>query len=248
MSRAALWIWLLCACAGLTAQADERPIAATEALLERAATAWRDGHIEVAREALQEALADPHVARGPTLVNLGHCAFRLAAWAEAAWHYRHALRSMPGEVHAIANLRIAEERLGLDPDRTPPPAGAADAVSLTALLGAAALQAVGVALLLFARRSGTVRLTAALLLVAGVGRSVQLVARQVAPPHPQAVVLTDTLDLHTEPHRSMPPVTQLDAGTVVTVAEHSDRWARVTHERGTGWAPRGALGFLDDPR
>jgi Tfp pilus assembly protein PilF len=81
--------------------------------LRAAEAAYRAGRFAEAKLRCELALADPSLAPGPVLFNLGNCAYRLGRPAEALWQYRRARLHLPRDAALRANLALAERQLGL---------------------------------------------------------------------------------------------------------------------------------------
>jgi tetratricopeptide (TPR) repeat protein len=233
---AVLWIAL--------AIAPQDPAAAAE-------EAWRRGDFAGAHAIYAQLAASPAGTDATTLYNLGNCAFRLGRYAEAVLAYRRALLRRPGDERILFNLRLAESRLGLRGDADPAflPAALAGIDALPPPLALFLVLALGTAGLIGlvaagSRRAG-LRALFVILLAAGSLLGARLAWNALGEPPPDAVVLTPRLPLRPDPHASLTPSLELRAGETVRVLESSERWARVSHSRGSGWTDRAALGLVD---
>ena len=218
-------------------------IAADADLAERE---YRAGRYEQAEALYQAALAEPEAAQGPLLYDLGNCAYRLGRHAEAVLCYRRALLRLPRDRETRVNLRLAEQRLGLEPtgDRS---AGLAllDAFPPgVLLLGVFGLQTVGLLGLLLLRRRAA-RIGMAILVLLSLPGAVHLVRTHWIPGPPQGVVLVEEIGLRPEPHSGLAVLCELEAGETLRIEELSDRWMRVAHPRGGGWTERAGVGVVD---
>ncbi len=227
--------------------------------IDGAERAYREGRFDDAAE-LYRARLDATDSRsvGAALFNLGNCALQVDRPAAALWHYRRAALRLPDEPAIVANMRLAERRLGLvtrvsdlgsartevlvaaEPAR-PPLAAVPDAW----LLGAAVLlQAAG--LLVAFRLRGRLRLLlGTALLAAGVLAAAPLWSRLDRAVHPTAVVLIPEATLLAEPRDNSAAVLRVREGESLQVIEKSDTWAHVAHGRDRGWIRLHALGVID---
>lgn len=214
----------------------------------RAEQAYRSGEYQTASALFDRVLSDPTMARGPTLYNLGNCAYRLDRYVDAALYYRRALLRMPRDPQVSFNLDLAERRLG----REAPHRSLAGTVMswvqwlqpAELLLLAAALQVIGFIGLMRTRRGRRARVAMALLVVLGILGTLRLGYARFFPGLPVAMVLASEIDLRSEPHTSLGITLKLEAGEIVRVAEMSDRWARIVHPQGSGWTERAGLGLV----
>jgi len=207
---------------------------------------YRAGRYERAEALYRAALAEPDAAEGPLLYDLGNCAFRLGRHAEAVLLYRRALLRLPRDREARVNLRLAEQRLGLEPtgDRS------ADLAFLEAIPPGAllfcvvGLQTAGLlGLLLLRRRSA--RAGMALLVLLSLPGALRLVRTRWLPAPREGVVLAEEIGLRPEPHAGLAVLLELEAGETVRIEELSDRWVKVVHPRGSGWTERAGVGVVD---
>ena len=211
--------------------------------------AYRAGDYGEALRLFEAVLREPGVAPGPVLYNLGNCAFRLGRHADAVLYYRRARLRLPGDAAVESNLRRAEARLGVAE-----PSGDSAAARLLSRLDSAsggwlvalvaALQSIGLAGVVSLRRTAA---RAAMLGLVALGLAVAarvVQTRWFAGP-PEGVVLGSEVAVRPEPHIEQPVTLRLQAGTLVRIAEKSDRWARIEHPRGGGWTERAGLGVID---
>jgi len=213
-----------------------------------AAAAYQNGRVEEARLIYRELLAAPDADAAALHHNLGHCALRLGRPAEAWYHYLQAGGPAAASADLEAARALAARRLGL----TPAPAPAPHQRMLAAFDGSAPAQAlagIGLALtiggigILLLRGRGWLWLPALLLLLglAGAGR----LAHRAWLAAPEGIVLDESAPLRDEPHAALAARVSLPPGARVRILARSDRWLRVEHERGSGWAAAGAIGLLE---
>ena len=208
--------------------------------LERAERAYRMGDFQKAMEFYEAALEVGEAPNGALLYNMGNCAMRLGDPALATLCYRRALLWLPGNSDVLANLRLADEQLGLD-QAGPPPSRGSPWLWLAAVV---ALQGIGLALVVMRRARG-VRLLGVLLVGAGLAVAADLLRQEWLPGLPAGVVLTDQVQVLEEPREQAGSVCVLPAGAVVEVIETSPEWLRVQHAKGEGWARRGPVAVVE---
>ena len=218
--------------------------------LAEAERAYRDARYQDALALYQGALAHAAAPEGALLLNLGNCSYRLGRYAEAVLFYRRAQLRRPGDAHLELNLRLAEQQLGIYEVREPAFGSRVvawlDALPPARLLAAVlALQTVALLGLMFLRSRPRLRSALTVLLILGLLGAARLVQTQCFPDPPQGVVLAPELGLRPEPHPDYPTTVELRAGETVDIEESSDRWARVTSPRGTGWVRRDGVGLVD---
>jgi len=218
--------------------------------LDRAERAYGEGRFEEALELYRSALAEPGVAEGPVLYDIGNCALRLGRHAEAVLYYRRARLRMPRDPQVAFNLRFAEDRLGIDPPE-PESFGAAVLALVDALapgdllLLVVVLEAVGLAGLVLLRRRRGARNTMALLVLLALAGAARLGYTQWAPRSPEGVVIASDITLRRAPRADGEPTFELRAGETVRIEAISDGWLRVTHPRGGGWTQGKGIGVVD---
>lgn len=208
--------------------------------IERAERAYRMGDFAKAMELYESALVAEQGPKGALLLNMGNCAMRLGNPALATFCYRRALLWLPGNEAVLANLQLADERLGRTSVSLPAPRGS-PWLLLATVFG---LQFVGLVLLVM-WRGPAVRLLGLLLLVAGLILATGLVRQQWFGDRPTGVVLAEQLLLLEEPHQQAEQVCALASGSVVEVLETSPGWLHVQHVKGQGWARRGPVGVVE---
>ena len=202
--------------------------------------AYRAGRYEEAIRLFTEALAEPGAHQGPILYNLGNCAFRLGRQFEALYHYRRAQLRMPRDPEVRFNLQFTERQLGI----TAPARSWTDWFTAAELLAlAAGLQILGL-VGIFRLRRRMAQILAGVLVLLGIFASSEFLRTQWFSGPPAGVVLAEIL-LRPEPHNELPPTLRLDAGETVRVQELSERWIRVTHPLGEGWAARESVGVIN---
>jgi len=181
------------------------------------------------------------------LYNLGHCAFRLGRHAEAIVYYTGALRRMPDDPNPTRDLNLARRELGLEAFEPEPPGPFARFDTLpptTRLAIIGSLQCVALWGLLLSRRRFSRLLLAPILGVVLIG-AYHLVRSQTVNASFPAVVVAEEIELRGEPHTNLAIRFELKAGEIVQVVEHSPRWVRISHSRGTGWVERSGLGWVE---
>jgi Bacterial SH3 domain len=181
---------------------------------------------------------------GAVLFDLGSAAWRLGRHAEALLFWRRAALRLPRDPEVAFNVSFAERQLEVE-------AAKSDAVFAVLsrfargerLAAGAALAAAALVGMIFARR----RRLALVLLAATFLLGLALIAHALGwiAGAPRGVVLAPEIGLREQPHRDSAAGLRLRAGETVRVAEHSDRWARVVHARGSGWTERAGIGVVE---
>ena len=218
--------------------------------LELGERAYGEGRWGEAYDHFRAALAGREEPGGALLYNLGNCAYRLDRPAEALLWYRRARRRLPRDREVRFNLELAEQSLGMSaPARESFGAAAlalADGLGPWGLpLVAAAVQALALAGLVGLGRRRRGRLPLLLLLLLGLSLGARLAWRRWLPPPPEGIVLARTLPILAEPRGEGSALFTLRGGTPFRVVEATDRWVRLVHERGAGWAPREKVGLVE---
>lgn len=215
----------------------------------RAEQAYRSGQYQRASALFEGVLSNSTVARGPTLYNLGNCAYRLGRFVDAVFHYRRALLRMPRDPQVVFNLDLAERRLNTEAPNRSVRGTVISWVQwlqpVELLFLAAALQVIGFIGLTRMHRGRRARVAMALLALLGILGTLRLGYTRFFPEPPIAMVLASEIDLRSEPHTSLGITLKLEAGAIVRIAEMSDRWARVIHPQGGGWTGRAGLGLVN---
>jgi len=218
-------------------------LGAPQGELERAERAYRLGQFEAAMQLYEQALPRAGDRRGAVLYDLGNCAYRRERFAEAALHYRRALRLLPDSVAALHNLQLAERRLGVDAG---PGAIAAAPRGWPWLAAAFALQLAG--LVGVGRRGDTVprarRAIAAVALLGGLAAAGLVAFAQWSPPPAQAVVLQPAV-LRAEASDGATAVAALRPGECATVVARSGDWLRLERGGAAGWVAATAVGVVE---
>jgi len=217
--------------------------------LEAAERAYRAGQYEAALALFTAALAEPSVAQGEVLYDLGNCAFRLGRHAEAVLFYRRAQLRLRGDTAVAFNLQLAEQQLGIEPAAASPAAAIAAlaAASFTPaerLLLASTLQGLGLAGLLLLRRP-LLRFCMLLPVLLGLAGAATLVQEQWFRGPPEGVVLPARIALRAEPRAEGAVTAELGAGETLQVEAFADGWVRVAHARGAGWTERAGVGLVE---
>jgi tetratricopeptide (TPR) repeat protein len=213
--------------------------------LEPAGAALAERHYRAGRfleaSALFEAALSTGVGAADTLhYDLGNCAYRMGDHARAILHYRQALRRAPRHRAALANLALAEHQLGLEPT----PSSAVESFTPRELGIAGALVTLAAVAGFVALRRRRWRVACCAVALGGLVLAGLAVRAHVAPPR-QGVVLVPDAPLRADPHAEATVAMRLRAGELVTIDESSERWARVTAGRRSGWAERSALGLVE---
>jgi tetratricopeptide (TPR) repeat protein len=235
------FVVLLACCGCLPAQ---------ESALQQAAASYRQRNYEAAASGFTAALTEAGHPSGELLFDLGNCAYRLGRHAQAVWYYRRALLRLPRDAEVRFNLRLAEQRLGVDgpvdESLTASLRALRDAVAPGELLALALLlQGAGaLGFVLLRRRRGARN---AMLAIAGLGLLcwARLAQLQWWPDAPSGVVLEHRAALRANPDPRQTAVAELDAGESVVVLEQRGEWLRLSHTRGIGWTERASVGVVD---
>jgi len=212
--------------------------------------AYAAGRFEEAYTLFQAALDRQDAPQGALLFNLGNCAYRLGRYAEAVLLFRRARLRMPRDPEVRFNLFLAEQPLGL---QSPPSASLRagldellDALTAAELLFlAGGLQAAGLLGLVLLRGRKGWRAAMALAVLLGLAGSGRLAWSLWGGGPREGLVLAPTLEVRPGPHLELEPTLRLRAGERVTVGERSDRWVRIIHERGGGWARSPGVGVVE---
>lgn len=194
------------------------------------------------------AIQDP--TQGAALYNSGCSAYASGRIAEAVLLWRRALLRMPGDAETLFNLRLAEQRLGVDdPARVSFLASAqarVDSFTLAErLLLVSVVHGAGVVGFVLVRRRRAARLALGTLAALGLLGFAGLACALWCDGPSSGVVLVPELPLRGEPHAEQAIRARLHAGTLVRVEEISDRWVRIAHERGSGWIERSGVGIVE---
>ncbi len=211
--------------------------------------AWEAGRFEEAFALFHARLDAGQSEPGPTLFNLGNCAYRLGRHAEAVLWFRRAALRLPDDPQVAFNLRLAQRHLGLKGDDVAPETGFArelrrvTAFQWLVILGSA--HAVGVVGLFLSGRRRGLRIAAGLLLASALAGAVPWARSHFDPDPPGGVVLAGEAVLRREPHPDQPVVTRVRAGDSVRVLERSARWLRVAHSSGEGWTEQNGIGLVE---
>jgi len=234
------FVALLACCGCLPAQ---------ESALQQGAASYRQRNYEAAASGFAAALTEAGEPSGELLYDLGNCAYRLGHHAQAVWYFRRAQLRLPRDEEVRFNLRLAEQRLGVDR-----PVDESLAASLRALRDAVTpgellalallLQGVGaLGFVLLRRRRGARN---AMLAVAGLGLLcwARLAQLQWLPEPPSGVVLEHRAWLRANPDPRQTAVAELDAGESVEVLEERGGWLRLSHSHGIGWTERANVGVV----
>jgi hypothetical protein len=189
-------------------------------------------------------------ATGPVLYNLGNCAFRLGRHAEAVYLYRCAQLRLPRDEELAFNLRLAEEKCGVQEEDTPSFGTAALGLIDSFLFSEleafiVLLECIGLSGLVLLRRRPAARNAMALIVVLALLLSARLVRNQWFPGPPDGVVLQEKIALRPEPHIDHPATAEIWSGETVRIEAMSDRWALVEHARGRGWTERAGVGVVE---
>ena len=213
-------------------------------------TAYAAGRYREAIAEYQQQLESTAEPAPGLLVRMGNCAYRLRRYSEALHYYRRARLRLPRSDELADNLRLAQDKLGIDRSAdnsigdlivrpfsllTP-----CELLWIVAILKTVSL----IGLVFWFRRRGPRYVLVALLLLA-LGGAVQLGVAQWTPPDPTAIVLPRRLPIRSQPDVGLDPVVELTAGEEVRVEESNERWLRVRHSRGRGWVERSGLGIID---
>ena len=218
--------------------------------LDTAEEAYAAGRYREAFEQFEAALSEPGAPQGTIFYNLGNCAYRMERYAEAALYFHRALLRLPRDERAAFNLHLTEQQLGFwapaEESFGAATLAMVDGLSPGVLLAlASVLQCAGLLGWVLVRRRPGLRncmIVLVLISLAGAGRLVQT---QWFPGPPMGVVLAREVALRPEPHTSLDITRKLKAGETVQVEESSDRWIRITHEKGSGWTERAGVGVVD---
>ena len=218
--------------------------------LQQAEASYRAGRYQEAMVEFQAALAEPGAAAGPILYDLGNCAYRLGRHAEAVLYYRRALLRLRRDPELRFNLRLAEQKLGMDVPATESfgaaVVGLVDAFGRGELLAlAVTLQTVGLLGAVLLRRRRGLRLLPWAVTLLGVLAGARLARDTWFAPAPEGVVVSDEISLRSEPRADLAVTLKLKAGELVRVEEQSDRWVRVVHPQGRGWTERAGVGVVE---
>lgn len=210
---------------------------------------YRSGKYEEALVQFQAELTRPDSAQGPLLYNLGNCAYRLGRYPEALLYYRRAQLRLPRDTELQFNLSLTESKLGLDTGNSEsfaqtvldlPEAFTPSELLCTVLL----LQFLSFFGIIYFSRPA-LRFVFALVLFIALAGGVRLLMTQFFRQAPQAIVLSSEISLRSEPRDDLPAVLKLKAGEQVQVEEQSDRWLKLRHEQGRGWAERQGVGLIE---
>ncbi len=178
----------------------------------------------------------------------GNCLFRMGELARARWAYERARLGAPRDEELLANLRLVRRRLELPPDPEGFTAGLRRQLDRfrwserAAVCGFAMLLAAGCLVLgwrrLWLRWLGLACLLPGLVLAGDV--------LWLAPSQPlQAVALVD-LAITSEPRADLPPVAEVRAGVLVSLAGGTEGgFVRVQAGDRRGYAPRDAVGVVE---
>jgi tetratricopeptide (TPR) repeat protein len=186
--------------------------------------------------------------------NLGNACFRAGQVGRAVLNYERARRLAPRDPDILANLKFAEQKLGVDDVNAPPTAwqrvlrsivdsrtpGEWSAYELAGVW----LATLALGLMLWVRAARTALLVVtfaafAWLLAAGSALSDQVIHERTAP---RAVVLDRRAEARFAPLPDSTVHFQLNEGTEVAVREDRDQWLLVERADGQqGWVKREAV-------
>jgi len=187
---------------------------------------------------------------GEVLYHMGNCAFRLGRYPEAVLHYRRAQLRLPRSEMIAFNLRMAERRMSIERQQSHTFGAQIESILQLFTRGqflilVLVVQTASLIALVFMRKRPAAAAALGLLTLLSVAGSARLVSLMEDEEIPVGVILSTQVEVRTNPHATMPVTLVLEGGEAVTVNEHSDRWARITHSRGEGWIPRADLGIVD---
>lgn len=217
--------------------------------VQQADSHYRDGEYEQALELYDKALQQAGADRGSLHYNLGNCAYRLERYPQALYQYRCAELYMPHNGDLMANLRLARDKLGIQP---------VEIESFTGLLLAmvdwftagelliliSLLESVGLVGFVLMRGNSSGRVVMILVVLLALLLAARLIKTEYYSGPQKGMVLATQVALRAEPHRSVPVLFELRAGESLQVAEQSERWARVLHARGEGWTQVDGIGLI----
>lgn len=186
--------------------------------------------------------------RGRILFNLGNSEFRAGNLGQALLCYERARLRLPHDARVANNLARCRARLAVDePAETPGVIGFLERRTRTTLVAiAVALQSLGIAIgLLGRRRRRVLRTAGAFIVLAGIAVAASVLHRTWTSGSTAALVTVAKCELRADPHESAVSILSLPTGAEIRVEEASDRWARVSHRRGTGWARCADIGVID---
>jgi len=188
------------------------------------------------------------------LYNLGNACFRAGQVGRAVLNYERARRLAPRDPDILANLKFAEQKLGVDEVNAPPVAWQRFLRSVvnshtpgewsTYELAGVWLAVVALGLLLWARaaRKALLMVAAAALavtLMAGLALADQVLREGASP---RAVALDRRTDARFAPLADATVHFQLTEGTEVAIREDRDQWLLVERADGQqGWVRRAAV-------
>lgn len=212
--------------------------------------AYNTGQYGSAFTLYQQRLSQTDDCQGALLFNMGNCAFRLERYVEAVYYYKRALLRAPNDPAVQFNLNAAQQQLGLNGLKAKPFGEAflsfLNLPSPHGLLGLIALlQSISLMGLLLYPRGRLKPIFMTLLLLLCLVCAAHLVQKQWFKDPPEAVAMKNEIPLRLEPHEDFTVSFTIGAGQIVTVAERSNRWARVIHANGQGWVPCSDLGMVD---
>ena len=220
-------------------RAVARPVAAQDDFarrLETADAAYRAAQFGDAARRYAALLDVDDAPRGALLLRLGNSEYRAENYGAALLAYERARLRIGGKT-VEHNVDRARARLGIDAKQTPSPALPIGRLALLAF----ALQAAGLWWLLARQKRaiGMVLTACGLVCACVTGWNI------LTPAPAEALVVAARCDLQAEPHERASTILSLPTGTRVQVEEQSDRWARISHDRGTGWVRRATVGLID---
>jgi tetratricopeptide (TPR) repeat protein len=210
---------------------------------------YRAGRYEAALAEFRAAAESSPDPDGRVLYDVGNCAFRLGRYADAVLWYRRALLRLPRDPEVRFNLKLAEQRLGIEPEEETFVRSVQNALrSFTPAelvwLGAA-LETVALGLLLFGRRRKSLRNLGLALLVPALAACGKAAASLWLDAPAPGVVVAPEVAVRSEPRADLPVVLTLKAGEDVEIEGATDRWLRIRHGDVRGWAERAGIGVVD---
>ncbi len=229
-------------------------LSATEnpAMSQMAEDAYNNGDYVSAKNIYQRMLTTTSNA-GTLHYNIGNCYFRLKDYPSAILHYEKALKNNPGDADIKHNLYVANTYI--KDDITPLPEFFLKkwwktVINITSSSGWTLLHIVAfivflimLTLFLIIRRykqkkkafSGSIIfsvLTVLLLVLAHIRRNFETRTNE-------AIIFSSSVTVKSAPGASSTNLTELHAGTKVTITNHVDEWVEIrTADGNVGWVPR----------